>query len=314
MTLIEAISDYHSYQEARGDSLSHQKECTRILQSLANHVGEQPLGDVTAEQIRSYIGAIRMRRGVKGRQQVSDLTVFAYYRTLAAFFRYLETHELIVGNPMKRVPKPRIGDYLIQPFSDEQIKKLLAQPDVTTFTGLRDCTLMCFLLDTGCRISECLMLTLDDLDVPRRVARVLGKGKRQRDVPYGVHTAAWLECYLERRRKSVTTDLVFVNEYGERLTRHAASRRIAAYGRQAGLRGVRVSPHTFRHTFGVNWLLGDGEYKGDALSLQRILGHSTSAMTQRYVHFTSQDLGKLHTRLSPANRLVQQPPNRRHRI
>jgi integrase/recombinase XerD len=68
-----------------------------------------------------------------------------------------------------------------------------------------------------------------------------------------------------------------------------------------------VSPHTFRHTFSVAWLLGDGEFKGDAISLQRILGHRSPAMTQRYVDLTSQDLGRLHARLSPADRMAAPP-------
>jgi integrase/recombinase XerD len=205
---------------------------------------------------------------------------------------------------------------LIRPFSEEQIQKLLAQPDPGSFTGLRDMALMCFLLDTGLRISECLSLTFEALDLSRRTARVLGKGRKERIVPLGTRTLAWLDRYLERRRQSEDTPYVLVNQYGEHLTANAVSHRIAAYGRSAGLRGVRVSPHTFRHTFSVNWLLGNGEYKGDTLSLQAILGHSTPAMTQRYVHLAGHDLRKLHDRLSPVDQLIAPPPptERRKRL
>ena len=109
---------------------------------------------------------------------------------------------------------------------------------------------------------------------------------------------------------------MFVNQYGERLTASALGHRFAAYGRQAGLRGVRVSPHTFRHTFAVNWLLGRGDYKSDSISLQKILGHTTPAMTQRYVHFAGEDLRKLHDRLSPTDQIATPPPalERRKRL
>lgn len=313
MHMSEAIREYQSFQETRGDSPNHRKECARILGALIERVGDLSLGEISPDQLRAFITEMRSRPGLKGRKQVSDFTLFAYHRVVNAFFNYLERQELLAANPMKRVPKPKVGSYLIQPFSEEQVKKLLAQPDVTTFAGLRDFTLMCFLLDTGCRISEALALTYTDLDCQHRLARLMGKGRKERQVPFGEHTLAWLERYLARRRESLDTDFVFVNQYGEQLTRNTVAQRIADYGDRAGLRGVRASAHTFRHTFGVCWLLGKGDYKGDAISLQRILGHSTPAMTQRYVHLVGQDFRKLHDRLSPADGIVAPPPSDRRR-
>lgn len=313
-TLSGAIGYYARFQEARGDSAAHRGECLRMLQVLLDRMGDLPLAEISPEGLQAFLGAVRKRPGLKGRKCVSDITVGAYHRTLAAFFRLLETHELQVPSPMRRVPKPQVEQPLIRPFSPEQVQRLLAQPDAETFTGLRDLTLMVFLLDTGCRISEALTLTGEALDLEGREARVLGKGRKERRVPFGAHTREWLLRYLERRAPEGPAERVFVNEFGEPWTRQAATRRIGEYGRRAGLRGVRASAHTFRHTFGVNWLLGDGEYKGDALSLQQILGHSTPAMTQRYVQFTAQDLGRLHARLSPADRLVEPPLPRRRKL
>jgi integrase/recombinase XerD len=307
MQLSAAIRNYTAFQEARGDTLTHRKECARILTLLQDRLGDLDIVVITADDLREFLTAVRSRPGAKGRRHVSDLTVFAYHRTLAAFFNQLVRQELIARNPMQYVPKPKTGQYLIKPLSEDQVQKLLAQPDTSSFAGLRDLVLMLFLLDTGCRISEALSLTLDSLDLESRTARVVGKGARQRDVPFGRTTRAWIERYLERRQGSAAFPNVFVNQYGEPLTRFAVNRRLADYGRRAGLRGVRVSPHTFRHTFGINWLLGTGEYKGDTISLQKLLGHTTPAMTQRYVHLTGQDLSKLHDRLSPADRLIEPP-------
>jgi len=316
MRLDQAIGRYRSFQEARGDAECHRKECARILEAFRKRAGDCLLGEVTPDELQGFLAEVRSRPGTRGRERVSDLTVTAYHRTLGAFFGWAEREGLVEKSPMARVPRPKAATVLVRPFSEEQVKKLLAQPDPTTFAGLRDLALMCFLLDTGCRISEALSLELPHLDLGRRIARVLGKGRREREVPFGRCAEDWLRGYLDRRLASEATAYVFTNEYGERLTRHAATRRIGAYGRQAGLRGVRASAHTFRHTFSVNWLLGDGEYKGDALSLQRILGHSSPAMTQRYVHLTGQDLARLHERLSPADRLVPRPPQpgRRRRL
>lgn len=307
MTIRDAIDDYATWQEARGDSAPHRGECARILRLLADRLAGADAAEVTAEDLRGILAAVRERPGLRGRRRVSDHTVFAYWRTFAAFFAHLERSGAIARNPRAGVPKPRVEDSLVRPFTDEQVRKLLAQPDLETFAGLRDACLMVFLLDTGCRVSEVLGLTFDGLDLERRSARVLGKGRKECAVPFGPVALAWLERYLERRRRSDATDLVFVNQYGERLTRHAVARRVAAYGSRAGLRGVRASPHTFRHTFAVQWLVGDGDYKGDACSLQRVLGHSSQQMTQRYVRFTGEQLSELHQRLSPASRLAGPP-------
>jgi integrase/recombinase XerD len=315
MNLHAAIEDYGAHQACRGDSACHRSEVRRILRALEGELGEPALAEITPDQLRRFLGTIRSRPGLRGQDRVSDHTVFAYYRVLAAFFAYLERQELLVPSPMRRIPRPKVGEDLVRPFSDEQVKKLFAQPDTGRFSGLRDFTLMCFLLDTGCRISEALGLRYADLQLENRLVRVIGKGGREREVPFGSVTGEWLALYLERRRESTSTDYVFVNEYGERLSRTAATGRIAAYGRRAGLRGVRASAHTFRHTFAVRWLLGrDGGYKGDTLSLQRILGHTSPAMTQRYANLVGPDLRRLHDRLSPADSLAEPPQPRRRRL
>ena len=315
MKLSEAIRQHVAFQESRGDALSHRRDCHRVLTKLQESLGDIELPEITVEDLREFQTAVRQRPGRKGKP-ISDHSVLAYHRALSAFFNRLEADEALIRNPMRRVPRPKVGQYLVRPFTEEQLKKLLQQPDPATFTGVRDLALMCFLLDTGCRIAECLSLTLEELDLDRRLARVLGKGKKERQVPFGGRTRAWLERYLEKRQRSAASPYVFVNQYGEQLTVSAMSHRIAQHGRRAGIRGVRVSPHTFRHTFSLNWLVGNGEYKGDTLSLQKILGHSTPAMTQRYVHLAGHDLRKLHDRLSPADQIVAAPPptERRRRL
>ncbi|MFN3650404.1 MAG: tyrosine-type recombinase/integrase [Armatimonadota bacterium] len=316
LTLSQAIEAYSLHQAARGDSETHRKECRRTLGAFVSCCGDLPAAGVRPDELRVFMNELRSRPGLGGRERLSDLTLAAYHRVLAAFFRFLETEGHVEASPMRAVPRPKTRLQLIRPFSEEQLRRLIAQPDPASFIGLRDRTLMVFLADTGCRISECLGITYTDLDLDARTVRVLGKGARERMVPFGERTRQWLEAYLARRRESELSDRIFVNEFGEPLTRGTVARRFAGYGRQAGIRGVRVSPHTFRHTFAVQWLLGSGDYKGDALSLQRILGHSTPAMTQRYVHLTSGDLGRLHARLSPADKLSEAPPQvgRRRRL
>jgi integrase/recombinase XerD len=313
MNLTTAILQYSLHQEARELTPSHRQECRRILGVLHEHLGDRRVDEITTEALERFLTSIRRRPGLKGRKTVSDTTLRAYYRTLASFFRFLEEREIIPKNPMRLIAPPKVKEELIRTFSDEQIERLFAEMDITTFTGLRDRAYVSFLLDTGCRRNEALGLTFDDLDLEGRQARVLGKGGKERVVFFGDTTTAWLERYLERRRESDLTTYVFISQDGTQLTGNAVTGRMAAYGKRAGIRGVRVSPHTLRHTFGVRWLAGDGDYKGDEISLQRILGHSSPVMTRRYAQLRTRDLGQLHRRLSPANRLVPPPPPEKHR-
>jgi integrase/recombinase XerD len=138
-----------------------------------------------------------------------------------------------------------------------------------------------------------------DIQPQQHAIAIVGKGGRPRTVFYGESVALLLRRYLKRRGASQPDDLLFVNSLDEPLLRFAMSERVHDYGQAAGIKGKRVSPHTLRHTFAVTWLMGGG----DALSLQRLLGHTTPSMTSRYVNFASVDLAQLHSRVSPLDRL-----------
>src|SRR5687768_5378643 len=138
MRLSTAIEEHGAFQEARGDSLSHRRDCRRVLQKLQEFLGDRLLDEITTDDLRDFISNVRRRPGHKGRAQVSDLTVQAYYRVVNAFFNRLEADDRLLKNPMRRVPKPKVAQYLIRPFTQEQLQKLLEQPDLNTFTGMRD--------------------------------------------------------------------------------------------------------------------------------------------------------------------------------
>ena len=156
---------------------------------------------------------------------------------------------------------------------------------------------MLILLDTGLRISEVVSIKEQDIDWNRNSIRVMGKGSKERVVPFGRTVKRALLAYLKRRGHIVGNDHIFVSELGDPLWREPVRRNIRKYGARAGLTGVRCSPHTFRHTFACNWIRNGG----DVFSLQRILGHSTMHTVRLYVNLADSDLEAAHLKWSPVD-------------
>lgn len=166
----------------------------------------------------------------------------------------------------------------------------------------RDEAILMFLFDTGVRVGELSNLRKDDLDMKRRTARVVGKGRKWRTVFFSPQTAVTLQRYLQRQtaveRKS---EVVFCGWRGRPLTTYGVHQMLALRAERAGVVS-RVNPHAFRHTFATNFL----RMGGDASSLQRILGHSDISTTIRnYAHLVDEDLSKAHDQFSPMSRVLR---------
>jgi len=207
---------------------------------------------------------------------------------------------------MERVERPRRERALIRPFSLEQASRLLAAPDARTTPGLRDRAMMMLLLDSGLRISELLSLEAGRVDWLSCSATVMGKGRKERSVPFSAKTAQALLEYAQARSKSpIKSDRLFLGKTGKPICRSKARKLILRYGRDAGIEGVRLSPHTLRHTFAVLYVRNGG----DSFSLQQILGHSTLEMTRRYVNLASRDVAEQHKKFSPMEALLGKKPD-----
>ncbi|MFN3650239.1 MAG: tyrosine-type recombinase/integrase [Armatimonadota bacterium] len=296
-TLSDAITDYLTWHSLRGSSQCHQSDLRRTLRVFSDRAGaDRPIEQLTRADCEALLKSAR-DRGLKPN------TLKAYHRVLDAFFHWLVAEERLEETPMRRVPKPQLPREQVKPLTSEELVRLLHQPDGKSFTGVRDQALIAFLADTGLRISEALAVRFCDIDARARSVSVIGKGGKGRTVFYGEAVAALLKTYVARRSEVGERDLLWVSSLNEPLLRTSVTRRIKCYGKRAGIDGKRVSAHTLRHTFGVTWCLNGG----DAFSLQRLLGHSTPAMTARYVNFASGDLAKMHKTVSPLDSLPGRP-------
>lgn len=266
---------------------------------LAEHGNPQPL-NVKADAIRSYLEDMRAK-GWK------DATTDSAFRILRTLFRWLEREGLIIVNPMRNVERPRQEKRLIRPFSEQQLRAFLGAINTKAVVGIRDFALCVLLADTGLRVSEALGLGVQDLDFGESVARVLGKGRRERIVPLGQTVKRALLDWLKVRGDIAGMDLVFCNRFGQSLKKRTVCDAFHKYGTDAGIDGVRCSPHTLRHTFAIAYLRNGG----DVLTLQKILGHSTLEMTRRYAEVADSDVIKRHREASPLDKMGSLPNERK---
>jgi integrase/recombinase XerC len=246
-------------------------------------------------ELRAFLADLSTRQGGALRPG----SIATYYSRLRTFFRWMVEYEAIPASPLDRLKPPRVPKDQVVPFSEEQCRALYAAAHRGR-SRRRDVALLSFLLDTGARASECCALTKGDLDLPGRRCTIVGKGNKRRTLFLGQGVARDLYFYL-RTRELTDSSPVFASARGP--TSHDALRPngllqlFYRLGKAAGLRGVRCSPHTCRHTFAVSFLRNGGT----EFALREILGHESLAMTARYVALARADIAAQHRVASPVD-------------
>lgn len=257
--------------------------------------GVHDLGQISPTSLRDHLSALR-------RKGHSSETIFRTYGGIRCAFRFWKREGMIESNPMELVERPRRERTLIRPMSLEQAAKLLEMPDARTTDGLRDRGMMMLMLDSGLRISEILSMEAGRIDWMSGTATVMGKGRKERSVPFSARTAQTLLEYARARsQRPAKAPQLFLGRTGKPVCRSKARKLILRYGRAAGIEGVRLSPHTLRHTFAVLYVRNGG----DSFSLQEILGHTTLEMTRQYVNLARRDVAEQHKKFSPMASLLQ---------
>lgn len=232
----------------------------------------------------------------------SSVGINRHIKVLKIFFKFLQKEGIIENNPSRNIPRQRVENKIIETFSDVQIKRMLEiAKSKKNFSGLRDYLVIHLLYDTGARISELLNLKNQDIDFDRRVFYVVGKGNKKRDVPFGRVSYELLCLYLRKRDDLFgKTEYLLLASNGKVFSRRQAAKNLERIGKIAGIQGVRVSPHTFRHTFAKNYLLNGG----DVFSLKEILGHNDLETVQIYVNMNQRDIISQYNKYNPGDKLL----------
>jgi integrase/recombinase XerC/integrase/recombinase XerD len=260
-------------------------------------VGVQSPDQVTTTHIRLYMVYLQKTNKAIG--------INTYVRTVKRYFNFMVEEEIIPRdkNPVTLIKSPKIPKKVIQPFSNDNIKLMLALCDNKTLLGLRDSAIIWVFLDTGLRLKEMVSIDTKDINIKTETIKVMGKGARERVVKLGNRSMNAVMEYFKacetKFGKSRDTAL-WLNEFGGKLAYWGLASVIRRIKARSEIREVRCSPHTFRHTFATS------AFKNGAKDwqVQTLLGHSTLTMTAKYrASVNSFDAIEGHKAFSPGDNL-----------
>jgi integrase/recombinase XerD len=321
ITLSQAIEGYLLDARARQLSPRTITDYLYIFHRFQDHVGDVSIASIEPNDVRRFLADLRSRRvapdGIAPRppRVLSKKTVRNHYIALASLWTWATSEDIADRHVVRAIDPPPIEKPAIEPFSKTDVELLLEACDYSrpyTRPGKRECAhsrptadrdraLILLLLDTGARASEVCAeprkgapgLLMGDLDQRNGHITVMGKGDKGRILPISAPTAKAIWRYLTARPDALPSAPLFLSSRGGPFATSGLLCLIRRLGDRAGVSNAH--PHRFRHTFAINFLRNGG----NALELQRLLGHSTLEMVNRYVALAQVDLDRAHLRASP---------------
>ncbi len=272
---------------------SYREDLTALTQYLSAAYGRLPSPEeLTPLDLRGYVAALHEAGYAKS-------SVSRRMASMRSFFRFAQREGLVEANPAKPLRTPRRNRKLPHFLTTDEIGRLLDAPLRRDPQGLRDRAILETMYSAGLRVSETVGLNDGDLDWDNGIARIRGKGRRERLAPIGSFAQAALHEWLKARVVSPrepkgTATPVFVNRFGRRLTTRSVGRMLEKYLQATGL-DDRTTPHTLRHSFATH-LLDRG---ADIRSVQELLGHKSLTTTQIYTHVSTAGLREAYEKAHP---------------
>jgi integrase/recombinase XerC len=329
-SLKEHLSDFLDYLALNRNAspntvLAYETDVSQFLDHLAESRGckrsELRPAHVDIAAIRSYLARLHAR----GLARSSTARKVAGLRAFARFLRHEGTLE---GDPTVFAGRIRLEVKVPAHLPEEEMVRLLETPDATQPLGKRDRAILELFYASGLRLSELVGLNLDDVNLPSRMSRVLGKGRKERLVPFNRTAEAAIREWLPERERIVSRSLasgidddgdrvrsrrrasvlekgrrkfrplrehpLFVNYRGGRLSGRSVHRLVRRYVLQCSVR-FGISPHALRHSFATHLL----ERGADLRSIQELLGHARLSTTQRYTHVNMAQLMEVYRKSHP---------------
>ena len=263
----------------------------RDLEQIGVHL-EKRKGDLLAADqaaIASHLRALR-EKGLSPRSITRALV------SIRGFFAHLVEIGDRPDNPAENLSAPKLWRKLPRVLSEAQVEDLLRAPDLSTPLGIRDKAMLETLYATGLRVSELVTLSLPQLRLEVGFLVAYGKGNKERVVPVGESAEQWILRYLGEVRQELARgrhDTVFINRFGDPLSRQGFWKILRGYGLRIGIRAL--SPHILRHSFATHLL----EHGADLRAVQMMLGHADISTTQIYTHIHQERLRSLYDEFHP---------------
>lgn len=272
---------------------AYARDLGQFEEHLRAELGREPHPrDVDHLLIRAFLADLN-RRGLSRTSAARKLAA------LRSLFRYLCREGVLENNPARALLSPRLDRRIPAHLEEREVSVLLDVPGEAG-AAIRARAILELLYATGVRCAELVGLDLAEVDLGGRMLRVLGKGRKERIVPFGRRAQKALQAYLPvRAAASPRSDALFVNQRGGRLTDRSVRNLVSLRVKQVAL-ARKVSPHTLRHSFATHLL----ERGADLRAIQELLGHASLSTTQRYTHVNARHLLEIYKKTHPRARAI----------
>ncbi|SYZ74077.1 Tyrosine recombinase XerD [Candidatus Zixiibacteriota bacterium] len=292
---IQIIDDYLQFQELeRGLSANSLAAYSRDIAEFLTMFKVSSDYNLPHRVVNDYLA----RLGNLNRKPAS---IARKISTLRNFYKYLYEKEIVRENPFEFARVPKISRYHPDYLSIDDITRIINQPDRTNKSGLRDYAMLELLYGTGMRISEMINLKLTAVYDEIGFIKIVGKGNKERLVPYGQFARQAVEKYLtevrEPLRPSTDSDILFLSSRNKPFSRVGVWKIIKKYAVKSGITKT-VTPHTFRHSFATHMIEGGADLR----TVQELLGHASITTTQIYTQVDKEYLLSIHREFHPRER------------
>ena len=294
--LIDSIESFMlTLEKERNFSLhtikAYKNDLNRFNYFLDNTLSRKKLAKINRNDIRKFL-AEEYDNGY------SSKTVARRLATIKSYFKYLVKTELIQENISIHINSPKVPKKLPNFVDKNLIDTLMKTPSLDTHIGIRDRAVLELFYSTGMRLSELVNMNIGDFEINKKLIRVIGKGNKERMIPYGRTAESAIKNYLKIRNLSLKPAFankpLFVNSSEKRISKRTIQRRMNNYIKIVA-DGKRIGPHLLRHTFATH-LLDNG---ADIRAVKDLLGHSSLSSTQIYTHVSIEKLKKDYTQAHP---------------
>lgn len=298
LTLSEMFEKFISVKKTEGLATRTIHDYLTHFDYFKSFLGEDLSKDeITLDIFRDFVGYMLHEK------ELSPVTANVRIRTMRAFIRFCFL-EGYIDTPIHENFKPvKTPIDTIESLTPSEIKRLLSVIDDELYTGFRDKIIILVLLDTLVRISELVAIRRENVDLKSGFIKLEAldtKTRKTRTVPISTKTIKLLNEYM-KETEEFENEFLFLTYDGRQIDQSTIRIILRNYGKEAGITNKRVSPHTFRHTGALLYIMNGG----DPFSLQKILGHSNMNMVRKYIQMTDMDVRRQHNSFSPLNSIFK---------
>ena len=296
---------YNEAMKLKGYSKStlHRRESdVRRFVGWCDERGLNHPNQITKPILERYQRYLYYYRQERNNRPLSPTSQNHYLTSVKMFFKYLTRQNYLLYNPASELEIIRAAPSLPVILSENEIERLINQPDTNTESGIRDRAILELFYSTGLRRSELCNLTLHDLSLSRKTVMVRkGKGNKDRLIPVGQRAINWIGVYLDKVRDGLLTDIqnetLFLNDYGDAFRDTKIGDKVKRYMKNAGI-DVPGSCHLLRHAMATHMLENGAEMR----YIQAMLGHANLSATQMYTHVSIRKLQQVHEATHPSTK------------